>query len=362
MEAEQKVQIIGLSPSLGYLDLLQLSGERFLNALRECKDCGLGLSWSTLCVHASITWTEILYLLLCTLTWTYLRKAFTTWIFQPFAEWCQLQPREADKFPESAWKLFFYSFSWSYSVYLLFFTEYTFFHDPSSAFHGWKSGVEVPGDIALACLIQGSYYAHSIYATLYMDAWRKDSIVMILHHIVAVTLITCSYAFRYHNIAILVLFLHDINDIQLEFTKINVYFKTRGGKYHRVNDILSDIGCVVFSCSWFWFRLYWFPPKVLFATCYSSLEMHPNLPLYFLFNILLFVLIAMNIYWFMYIVIFVGKVLTGHIQEVNDVRDYEIDADGQNAGIPVNSRKSEHKEILRNGQSLTNGYMKKKRT
>ncbi|XP_016381055.1 ceramide synthase 1-like [Sinocyclocheilus rhinocerous] len=81
--------------------------------------------------------------------------------------------------------------------------------------------MSVPTDITIAYLIQGSFYGHSIYATIYMDAWRKDSLVMVVHHFITLALITFSYAFRYHNIGILVLFLHDINDVQLEFTKLN---------------------------------------------------------------------------------------------------------------------------------------------
>uniref|UniRef100_A0A4W6FXY5 Ceramide synthase 1 n=1 Tax=Lates calcarifer TaxID=8187 RepID=A0A4W6FXY5_LATCA len=130
--------------------------------------------------------------------------------------------------------------------------------------------MSVPTDIAIAYLIQGSFYGHSIYATVYMDAWRKDSAVMVVHHIITLALISFSYAFRYHNVGILVLFLHDINDIQLEFTKLNVYLKSRGGGYHLLNDILSNMGSVSFSITWFWFRLYWFPLKVLYATCVSS--------------------------------------------------------------------------------------------
>lgn len=57
-------------------------------------------------------------------------------------------------------------------------------------------------------------------------------------------------SYRYHNVGILVLFLHDVNDVQLEFTKLNVYFKHRGGVYHRLNDIISNIGCLTFSVSW----------------------------------------------------------------------------------------------------------------
>ena len=55
---------------------------------------------------------------------------------------------------------------------------------------------------------------------------------------------------RYHNVGILVLFLHDVNDVQLEFTKLNVYFKHRGGVYHRLNDVISNIGCLTFGVSW----------------------------------------------------------------------------------------------------------------
>ncbi|KAJ7411026.1 derriere protein-like protein [Pitangus sulphuratus] len=253
------------------------------------------------------------------------------WCSEPFGEWCNLQPKDAAKMPESAWKLLFYSLSWSYGAYLLFFTDYPFFHDPPSVFYGWKKGMDVPTDIAIAYLLQCSFYGHSIYATAYMDTWRKDSVVMLLHHVVTLTLIASSYAFRYHNVGILVLFLHDINDVQLEFTKLNVYFKHRGGVYHRLNDVISNVGCLAFSVSWFWFRLYWFPLKVLYATCYSSLQAVPNIPFYFFFNALLLILTLMNIYWFLYIVLFVAKVLMGQMQEVNDVREYDVEDTGKAA-------------------------------
>ncbi|KAB0406637.1 hypothetical protein E2I00_018643, partial [Balaenoptera physalus] len=60
----------------------------------------------------------------------------------------------------------------------------------------WKTGMAVPRDIAVAYLLQGSFYGHSIYATLYLDAWRKDSVVMLIHHVVTLVLIISSYAFR----------------------------------------------------------------------------------------------------------------------------------------------------------------------
>ncbi|XP_068127380.1 ceramide synthase 1 [Hyperolius riggenbachi] len=360
MEQEQKMQNIQIASSMGYVDLLIKSGEQFLGALRECKDCGVASSLNTLQAHAKFTCFEMMCVVVCALAWTGLRTATTKWIFQPFSKWCQLQPKEAEKVPESAWKFLFYCASWSYCSYLLFFTKHNFFHDPASTFHGWTSGADIPTEIALLYLVQGSFYAHSTYATLYMDAWRKDSVVMIVHHVVTFTLIIFSYAFRYHNIGILVLFHHDINDILLEFSKLNVYFKTRGGTYHSVNGIITDIGSVLFSVSWFWFRLYWFPMKVLYVTCCSSLVSNPNIPFYFFFNLLLFALTLMNIYWFLYIVMFVVKVITGQVKEVNDVREYDI-SENQKVKVSDDTKTLRHKNTVNNKQHIVNGFVKKKR-
>ena len=49
---------------------------------------------------------------------------------------------------------------------------------------------------------------------------------------------------------LLVLFLHDINDIFLEFSKLCVGFKSRGGKYHIIPDILSVMGFLSFASLW----------------------------------------------------------------------------------------------------------------
>ncbi|NXO45501.1 CERS1 synthase, partial [Locustella ochotensis] len=233
---------------------------------------------------------------------------------------CNLQPKDAAKMPESAWKLLFYSLSWSYGAYLLFCTDYPFFHDPPSVFYDWQQGMQVPRDIAVAYLLQGSFYGHSLYATAYMDTWRKDSLVMLLHHVVALTLIASSYAFRDWGAG------GAGTGVPGELPPNSC---SPGGFPERTVLALSPArGTLTPRCPWpgrFWFRLYWFPLKVLYATCHSSLQSVPNIPFYFFFNALLLVLTLMNIYWFLYIVLFVAKVLLGQMQEVNDVREYDVE-------------------------------------
>jgi hypothetical protein len=70
----------------------------------------------------------------------------------------------------------------------------------ASFFPAWYKLVDVPRDICIMYLVQGSFYLHSLYATLFMDCWRKDSVVMILHHFLTLALIAFSYGIRYVNL------------------------------------------------------------------------------------------------------------------------------------------------------------------
>lgn len=128
----------------------------------------------------------------------------------------------------------------------------------------------VPYDVKFLYFIECGFYLHSIYATVYMDAVRKDFVVMLIHHVLTITLISISYATRlhrhnsltvyyiysvfissrYHKIGVLVIFVHDVTDILLEFTKCNVYLKNRGGKFYPFHEHLSNIGFATFAFAW----------------------------------------------------------------------------------------------------------------
>ena len=77
--------------------------------------------------------------------------------------------------------------------------------------------------------------------------------VLPLYPIIAIIIMSFLYMYcicRYHKIGVLVLWVHDVTDIALEFTKCNVYFKNRGGKFYKFHDILSTMGFLCFAICW----------------------------------------------------------------------------------------------------------------
>jgi ceramide synthetase len=137
-----------------------------------------------------------------------------------------------------------------------------------------------------------------MHATLFMDRWRKDSIVLLYHHVVAVLLIFFTFSTRAHQAATITFFLHDFCDIWLEGTKCVLYFKDQGDKTYQLFEHMANVGFVVFSITWFWTRLYTFPLRLLWICTTQLTTLGLQVPLMFMLNCLLYMLLGMNIYWF----------------------------------------------------------------
>ena len=52
---------------------------------------------------------------------------------------------------------------------------------------------------------------------------------------------------RFHNIGLLILFLYDVGDASLEFSKTVVYFKERGGKEYWWPEMAANVCFAVFT-------------------------------------------------------------------------------------------------------------------
>lgn len=274
--------------------------------------------------YAVFSYDDFYVFVLLAIALTFLRYIMTYAFFLPIGRWLRLKPANLSKWPESLWKGFFYLFAWIYQFYVIIWSgKYTTFQRPQNMFIDWKPRVLPENDLYWAYMIQLGFYVHSIYATLMMDAWRKDSIVMLFHHFLTITLLWCSLACGFIQIGVCLVMLHDLNDVLLEFCKINVYLKDRNGKFYWINDFLSSVGFVALTVSWFYCRIYLFPVKILHAGAYGtwvSCMVRP-IPFFMFFNPLIWILQGLNVYWFSFLVIFLVRVVQGQITEVEDVRE-----------------------------------------
>uniref|UniRef100_A0A914Z7X9 TLC domain-containing protein n=1 Tax=Panagrolaimus superbus TaxID=310955 RepID=A0A914Z7X9_9BILA len=266
---------------------------------------------------------------------TVIRFYFVKWYVLPALPRLGVPILHAHKFPESIWKFLYYLITWSFSLYVHIFSgRYNTFWDPLSVWESWSIGYPptVYWDIHFIYLTQAAFYVHSIYATLYMDIWRKDSTLMCIHHFVALALIGLSYGSGHVLEGAFVVFLHDNTDMMLELTKLCVYLKKReNGDYYPFLNFLGGVAFVSFAVMWFIFRLYWYPLKLLYMTLYGGVYLGPqDSPFYLYLGLMLVILLFMNVYWFNFIARMVFRVCqTG--EEPEDNREFDTTAV---SGIP----------------------------
>ncbi|KAK0424921.1 hypothetical protein QR680_008927 [Steinernema hermaphroditum] len=278
----------------------------------------------------------------------------------PIAEWWGIPMLHFHKFPECLWKFVYYALAWGFSFYVHILSgKYRTFYDPLSIWEAWASG-EIPPvnwDIYVIYVTQCAFYIHSIYATLYMDIWRKDSMMMFFHHFIALSLIGLSYGSGHVLEGAFVLFLHDNTDLLLEMTKLCFYTKKRTNEeYYRVLDVLGNVFFVLFALMWLIFRLYWYPLKFLYTTVYAGVYLAPqDSPFLHVIGLMLVTLQLMNIYWFNFIVRMIVRVCrTG--EDPEDNREFDTEAV---SGIP----REQLKQLAEQGQlHSVNGAKKEKAT
>ncbi|CAF3453112.1 unnamed protein product [Rotaria sp. Silwood1] len=194
---------------------------------------------------------QIYYIVFIAIFITLIRYSFERFICKPLVNYLELTSINKKKFPESLWKTVFYTFTWSFNVYLLTY-RYDYFHNPYSIWDDWASGMDIPFDIKLMYFIQCGFYLHSVYGTIYMDYKRKDYYAMLIHHVLTMALISVSYATRYHKIGLLVLFVHDITDIWLELAKSLHYMSSRkGGRECPIWETIANVAFVIFVLCWY---------------------------------------------------------------------------------------------------------------
>eukprot|EP01083_Nonionella_stella_P073232 197851_1 len=132
-------------------------------------------------------------------------------------------------------------------------------------------------------MLQMAYHVHSLAFQTIMKH-RQDYAEMMLHHLCAVFLLAMSYLYNYMPIGIVVLFLHDVGDINGYLVKMSVDTPFSALTYSIYAMLLV---------SWGYTRLWIFPTSVI-AACFG--EIHKlAVPVICAF---LVVLQLLHVYWY----------------------------------------------------------------
>ncbi|KER24166.1 hypothetical protein T265_08104 [Opisthorchis viverrini] len=348
-----------------------------------------GLNWKRYPVHSGVLFrvlgavriTQLIHICIIAVVLSLIRFALQKYLLDHLTVRLGIPVKTTQRLLESSWKAFWFLVLWLCTFHTLILSGRTDFQYPLRIFKGVRFevgyfDVPTPPDYYRVYLLQLGFYLHSLWSVLFIDVWRKDSAVLIIHHFMTLLLLQFSLVLRLHRIGALVVFLHDLNDVFLEIAKVNVYLQTRHGKKRPINVILANLFFALFTISWVIMRLYWFPLKVLYATSWGLYitNLGRECRSFLFFNSMLWALFAMHLYWFRFIAIMAVRLIlrpsSGDMREDESEDDetasdsgkqQTILADGKHKpGVPSLSQKQHNNSLDASNGSLNscNGYVK----
>lgn len=202
----------------------------------------------------------------------------------------------------------------------------------------------------------------------FFDERRKDYFILYVHHIVTIMLVAGSFSGGYLRVGLLVLWVHDVSDVLVDLLKMVNYLKLESFKGFFASEI-TYVSCVV---GWVYWRLYQFPFRVIRGALvdpFYLLAPQPrvddglagflqvDLPGYNEMNVLLFILLALHIYWFHLFLMIGYRILKESAREASR-QEYEGDSDDE---TEFDARDSNGGNGKRNGRHASSGNGKQQR-
>jgi len=173
-------------------------------------------------------------------------------------------------------------------------------------------------------LLFGYYLNHTI--TQFSDPVRKDFLALCMHHIVTLILISLSYNSGFSSVGVVLAMCHEPSDLLLSVAKI---FKYVG------MSLVTDVLYVVFSISWFYFRIFLYPLKCIFSAKPWRFIIHdyldipkddpPNCRYFLVADILISLMILLyflHVYWSYFLVkSLMRKFMTGQTEDTRSDKE-----------------------------------------
>lgn len=159
------------------------------------------------------------------------------------------------------------------------------------------------------------------------DNKRKDFWQMFVHHILTLTLIGLSWVCNLHRVGSLVLLVHDCADIFLEGAKSLKYANLQKA---------CDIVFAIFTVTWFITRLMLYP-RIIYSSSVEAPRILPMYPVYYIFNFLLIALLVLHFIWtYMILQIVIQTIKAGQMEgDVRSSSDSDISDSSENRDKPA---------------------------
>ncbi|XP_077320368.1 ceramide synthase 2 [Lithobates pipiens] len=251
----------------------------------------------------------------------------------------QDRPSLQKKFREACWRFTFYLIAFIAGIAVL--VDKPWFHDLHEVWRDFPKQTMLPSQYWYYMIELGFYW--SLLFRVAFDVKRKDFKEQIIHHVATIILISFSWCANYIRVGTLVMAIHDSSDFFLESAKMFNY----AGWIDTCNNIF-----VVFALVFIITRIIILPFWILHCTWVYPLEIYAPFFGYYFFNVMLWVLQCLHIFWAYLILGMAHKFLTGKLEE--DAR-----SDRDETDIPDEEDEEPSKNgSVSNGHSLHNNHHK----
>lgn len=232
------------------------------------------------------------------------------------------RPSDMKKFCETFWRFTFYLSSSLLGIYVV--HDENYIHDSSHFFTNHPEDHQLKQEYYVYYIAEMAFYCSLLISQFY-DIKRKDFVEMFVHHIATVMLISGSYITNFTEIGAVVMLVHDISDVFLEFAKMSKYAKL---------ETATTVAFILLSVAFIVTRLVILPFFVIRSIIFDGMVIlkpfNGFLKILFCSVVLLQVL---HLYWFSHLIRTACSFLTG--KERRDSRsETESSATEQN-GVAI---------------------------
>ena len=249
------------------------------------------------------------------------------------------QPSTLDKMSECSWRGIYYMTSFWCGLYIMW--DKAWFWETKQAWHEYPRQ-HVPFELCVYYMISmGMYGCHIIYAM--WDVKRKDFLVHLIHHFVAMLLLALSWSCNLVRTGALVLCVHDFADYWLKIAKMAKFLQ-----YDKSAVILYD----VFVLFWFLSRLGFFPFKIL----KNIMVEKEGWPVFYILYGLLILLLVLHFIWSYFILQMFVTFLVRGTKETDGRSEGEVSSTSEGENIrQLNNKVVKNGHVIPNGTIIPNG-------